>query len=109
MPIYDYACGGCGEFSALRPLAQWRDPADCPQCGASSERIVGGAPAISALSSAVNRARAANERSANEPRSSRAGHGMNCGCCSGGRKSGKTRWRRTAPNLSPARPWMISH
>ena len=22
MPIYDYACGGCGEFSALRPLAQ---------------------------------------------------------------------------------------
>ena len=39
MPIYDYACGGCGEFSALRPLAQWRDPADCPQCGASSERI----------------------------------------------------------------------
>ena len=57
MPIYDYACGGCGEFSALRPLAQWRDPADCPQCGASSERIVGGAPAISALSSAVNRAR----------------------------------------------------
>ncbi|WZB70944.1 zinc ribbon domain-containing protein [Achromobacter xylosoxidans] len=110
MPIYDYACGGCGEFSALRSLAQWRDPADCPQCGASSERIVGGAPAISALSSAVNRARAANERNANEPRSSRAGHGMNCGCCSGGRKSGKTRVAADgAKSFAGSRPWMISH
>ena len=64
MPMYDYACADCGEFAALRPLAQWRDPADCPRCGAASNRIVGGAPAISALSSAVNRAHAANERSA---------------------------------------------
>ena len=100
MPIYDYACGGCGEFSAL-PLAQWRDPADCPQCGASSERIVRRAGHLGAVVGGEP-ARAANERSANEPRSSRAGHGMNCGCCSGGRKSGKTGWRRTAPNLSPA-------
>ena len=71
MPIYDYACGGCGEFSALRPLAQWRDPADCPQCGASSERIVGGAPAISALSSAVNR-RARRTNAAPTSRAARA-------------------------------------
>jgi putative FmdB family regulatory protein len=44
--MYDYACADCGEFTALRPLAQWRDTADCPQCGAASNRIVGGAPAI---------------------------------------------------------------
>lgn len=110
MPMYDYACGDCGEFAALRPLAQWRDPAACPQCGAMCGRIVGGAPAISALSSAVNRARAANERSANEPRSSRSGHGMNCGCCFGGRASGKTRVAPDgAKSFAGARPWMISH
>lgn len=110
MPMYDYACEGCGEFAALRPLAQWRDPAACPQCGAMSGRIIGGAPAISALSSAVNRARAVNERSAHEPRSSRAGHGMNCGCCSGGRAAGKTRTTADgAKSFAGARPWMISH
>ncbi|CAB3639100.1 FmdB family zinc ribbon protein [Achromobacter pestifer] len=110
MPMYDYACGECGEFAALRPLAQWRDPAACPQCGEASGRIIGGAPAISALSSAVNRARAVNERSANEPRSSRSGHGMNCGCCTGGRTSGKTRTTADgAKSFAGARPWMISH
>ena len=110
MPMYDYACADCGEFAALRPLAQWRDPADCPRCGAASDRIVGGAPAISALSSAVNRAHAANERSANEPRSSRSGHGMNCGCCSGGRKSGKTRTAADgAKSFAGSRPRMIIH
>lgn len=110
MPMYDYACADCGEFTALRPLAQWRDPADCPRCGAASNRIVGGAPAISALSSAVNRAHAANERSANEPRSSRSGHGMNCGCSSGARRSGKTRATPDgAKSFAGSRPWMISH
>ncbi len=110
MPMYDYSCGGCGDFAALRPLAQWRDPVACPQCGALSGRIIGGAPTISALSSAVNRARAVNERSANEPRSSRSGHGMNCGCCAGGQTRGKTRTSTDgAKSFAGARPWMISH
>lgn len=109
MPMYDYACADCGEFTALRPLAQWRDPAACPQCGVLSGRIVGGAPAVSALSSAVNRAHAANERSANEPRSTRAGHGLNCGCC-GARPRGRTRTSGDgAKSFAGARPWMISH
>ena len=108
MPMYDYACGRCGEFAALVPLARWREPAACPQCGAPSGRIVGGAPAISALSSAVNRARAANERSAHEPRSSRSGHGMDCGCCGGG-KAGKTRTMPDgATSFAGARPCIIS-
>lgn len=110
MPMYDYACGDCGEFAVLRPLAQWRDPASCPQCGALSGRIVAGAPAVSALSSAINRAHAANERSANEPRSTRTGHGMNCGCCGGGRSRGRTRTSGDgAKSFAGARPWMISH
>ncbi|MDH0685162.1 FmdB family zinc ribbon protein [Achromobacter animicus] len=110
MPMYDYACADCGAFAALRRLAQWRDPAACPQCGALSDRIVGGAPAVSALSSGMNRAHAANERSANEPRSTRAGHGMNCGCCGSGRSRGRTRTSRDgAKSFAGARPWMISH
>lgn len=110
MPLYDYSCGQCGDFAAMRPLAQWRDPSPCPRCGAASGRIVAGAPAVGALSSAVNRAHAMNERNANEPRSTRGGHGMNCGCCGGGRSAGKT--RQTADGgktFANTRPWMISH
>ncbi|HEY0294073.1 MAG TPA: zinc ribbon domain-containing protein [Bordetella sp.] len=111
MPTYDYSCARCGAFSALRPLAQRHDAASCPQCGAAAPRVLGAAPALGALSSAMNRARAMNERNANEPRSARAGHGMHCGCCGGGKKlPGKT--RATADGgktFAGSRPWMISH
>ncbi|MVW77309.1 FmdB family zinc ribbon protein [Bordetella sp. 02P26C-1] len=110
MPTYDYACRACGEFSALRPLAQWQAPAACPTCGEASPRILGGAPALGALSSAINRARARNEASANEPRSTRSGHGMNCGCCGGAKRSGKTRVAADgSKTFANSRPWMISH
>jgi putative FmdB family regulatory protein len=110
MPTYDYACDACGEFSALRPLAQRRDPVDCPVCGQASPRTLGGAPALGALSSAINRARTQNERSANEPRSTRSGHGMNCGCCAGAKRPGKTRVAADGSKaFSNSRPWMISH
>lgn len=110
MPMYDYSCGACGEFSAMRPLAQFRDAAACPACGTLSQKIIAGAPALGALGSAVNRAMAMNEKNANEPRSSRGGHGMNCGCCSGQKLPGKT--QRTADGgktFANSRPWMISH
>ncbi|WP_233235339.1 zinc ribbon domain-containing protein [Bordetella sp. LUAb4] len=110
MPLYDYSCPVCGEFAVMRPLAAWRDAAACPECGGEAPRIIGGAPALGALSSAVNRAHAMNERNANEPRSSRGGHGMNCGCCGGGKLPGKT--RKTADGgktFANSRPWMISH
>ncbi|ANN65501.1 zinc ribbon domain-containing protein [Bordetella bronchialis] len=111
MPLYDYSCAQCGDFAAMRPMARWRDPAPCPECGAAAHRIVAGAPALGALSSAVRRAHAMNERNASEPRSTRGGHGMNCGCCGGtARSGGKT--RRTADGgktFADSRPWMIGH
>jgi len=110
MPLYDYRCQDCGEFSVLRPLSQWRDPAPCPDCGGACERFVSGAPAVSALSSAMHRARAVNERAGHEPRSTRSGHGMGCACCSGAKANGRT--RQTADGgktFAGARPWMISH
>ncbi|AKQ60870.1 zinc ribbon domain-containing protein [Bordetella hinzii] len=110
MPLYDYRCASCGDFSVLRPLAQWRDPAPCPECGRQCERFVSGAPALPALSSAIHRARAANERAAHEPRSSRAGHGMDCGCCGGAKTRGRTRQTSDGgKTFAGARPWMISH
>ncbi|WP_375410648.1 FmdB family zinc ribbon protein, partial [uncultured Methylobacterium sp.] len=38
MPVYDYACETCGPFTVLRPMAQFRDPHDCPDCGSSCGR-----------------------------------------------------------------------
>jgi len=111
MPVYEYACADCGVFDALRPLAQFRDPAPCPRCGRESGRVVASAPALGALSGVMRAAYAANERSAHEPRSTRAGHGMGCACCGGATaKAGRT--RRSADGgktFAGARPWMISH
>ncbi|ARP93891.1 FmdB family zinc ribbon protein [Bordetella genomosp. 13] len=110
MPTYDYCCEQCGEFSALRPLARRNEPAACPACGAQSGRTLGAAPALGVIGGAMRRALAANERSAHEPRSTRAGHGMNCGCCSGGKRAGRTRIAADgSKTFAGARPWMIGH
>ena len=34
MPIYQYECEDCGPFTAMRRMAQFRDPCACPECGA---------------------------------------------------------------------------
>lgn len=41
MPIYEYYCGDCnGVFELLRPARQASQDQPCPQCDASSKRIV---------------------------------------------------------------------
>jgi putative FmdB family regulatory protein len=40
MPLYDYRCRACGEFRALRRMMESGTPAQCPECGALSERIL---------------------------------------------------------------------
>lgn len=110
MPVYEYCCEACGPFDALKPLSEFRSPVACPNCGQSAPRMIGSAPSLSTLSHAMRRAHAMNERSADTPRSTRSGHGMNCGCCSTSSRPGKT--RRTADGgktFLGARPWMISH
>src|SRR3546814_2158506 len=108
MPVYEYRCDACGQFEARRPLAEFRAPAACPDCGEFAARFIGSAPALSSLSQAVRRAHAMNETSADAPRSTRAGHGMNCGCCGNRARAGKT--RHTADGgktFQGARPWVI--
>lgn len=46
MPIYDYECEACGPFTAMRPMAQFRDPCTCPECGAAAPRTILNAPAV---------------------------------------------------------------
>ena len=114
MPTYDYECGGCGGFDALRSVSQRDLPAACPDCGTSSPRVLSGAPRLSLMSDGTRRAIATNERASHEPKRSgdyaRLKHPSGCGCCSTAGKRGAT---VTAPSGAKAfpskRPWMISH
>jgi putative FmdB family regulatory protein len=113
MPTYDYACGRCGGFDAIRSLAQRDAPAACPDCGDASQRVLVAAPRLALMDGGTRTALATNERARHEPKSSRdyarLKHAPGCGCCSTARRGATL----TAPNGNktfPAkRPWMISH
>lgn len=41
MPIYEYHCPNCNrEFEVMRAMSQASEPALCPTCGTSGERLV---------------------------------------------------------------------
>ncbi len=118
MPTYDYECGACGGFDALRSLAQRNEPAACPVCTAASPRVFVSAPRLACTSAEQRRAHRTNERAQHAPRSSRdtdtgsygrLRHPSGCGCCSTGKRGATV----TAANGNKAfpskRPWMISH
>jgi len=67
MPIYEFECAAHGEFEVVRPMAQVREPAGCPDCGAVGRRLLS-APHLATGSAASRRAAAVNERSQHEPR-----------------------------------------
>ncbi|MGV6875530.1 FmdB family zinc ribbon protein [Pseudochelatococcus sp. B33] len=111
MPYYEYECGRCGVFTALRPMARYAEPHDCPECGAEAPRVLYTAPAMATMASSRRMAYAVNERSRHEPRLASSGHGAGCACCSPG-KLGKGRVATSANGVKSfptARPWMISH
>ncbi|QCN97080.1 zinc ribbon domain-containing protein (plasmid) [Azospirillum argentinense] len=116
MPMYDYECPTCGDFTGMRPMAESGQPQPCPDCGTPSQRVIRMAPAFSGLSATVRTAHATNERSADRPKLlSEVGpthkHGPGCGCCGGGGKKGRSVLRTPdgAKGFPTARPWMISH
>ena len=81
MPLYDYACDACGPFTAIQPMAQFRDPCACPECGSGAERTFLSAPAIVGGSAGGRFTCAATEaRATHAPRASKA-HPAGCGCC----------------------------
>lgn len=108
MPMYDYHCCGCGAFSALRPLSEYRDPMHCPSCGGEASRVIS-APNLAIMTPGNRTAWERNERSAHEPRR---------GSCSSG-SCGHTHHHAkpdaaaaAAPIKKPSaqtRPWMLGH
>jgi putative FmdB family regulatory protein len=113
MPTYDYACGGCGGFDALRSVSRRDEPAACPGCGAASPRVLSGAPHLALMADGTRRAIAVNERAAHEPKRSgdyaRLKHPSGCGCCSSAKRSATVTAPSGAKSAPGRRPWMISH
>ena len=56
MPTYDYACADCGEFDALRSLADRNEPCACPWCGTASRRVFVNAPRLACTAPQQRRA-----------------------------------------------------
>lgn len=74
MPLYDYACPGCGPFSASRPLREFDQPADCPACGAPAPRRLT-VPAV------LGRAQRTSGRDTEPGGYRRLAHAAGCLCC----------------------------
>lgn len=112
MPIYEYLCGDCGEFSALQPLAARADPRACPGCEMPAPRVLLTPPRLSAIDPGRRVAHETNERARNSPSTSGTvrAHGAGCACCKPGlpRRSAATA-ANGAKSFPTARPWMISH
>jgi putative FmdB family regulatory protein len=103
MPVYDFECAGCGDFSVLKPLAKRNDPQACPSCGETAARQLIAAPAFASMPAASRNAAAINEKSRHEPKLSGAHQcGAHCTHTASASASG--------PKSFPQkRPWMISH
>ena len=66
MAQYDYVCGECGVFEAIRPVGAAAAQERCPACGRCAPRVFS-PPALTSPRSPLSRARDAAERSAHEP------------------------------------------
>ena len=66
MPLYHYLCRKCSEFTAWRPMREAGQPALCPTCGSPAPRAVS-APHLAVMDTSRRRARAIEERSADQP------------------------------------------
>jgi len=115
MPMYEYDCPKCGDFTALRPMAESALPCDCPDCGASSMRVILSAPGLATMAGNTRKALAINERSAHAPKTlgeykDSQRHPSGCGCCGPSKKVEPTKTNPHAlKGKAAGRPWMISH
>lgn len=110
MPMYDYSCAACGDFSAQRRISERNEPLACPLCGKASARREVSAPALAQMDAATRQAHQRNEQASWEPKQSSKGHGAGCSCCSGGKRSSRTvQAADGSRSFARSRPWMISH
>jgi len=110
MPVYEYDCPFCGEFTELRAISERNNPADCPECGGLAARVIS-APFLAVMQPVQRMAAARNERSRHEPL---VGAGRSC-CDSGScahKKKAKKPGEKPALQASTKkyrRPWMLGH
>ncbi|HEY3901220.1 MAG TPA: FmdB family zinc ribbon protein [Chthoniobacter sp.] len=113
MPVYEYECEDCGEFSESRVIAERNHPALCPTCGGPAPRNIS-APFLAVMSPVQRMAATRNERSQHEPRMT---SGRPC-CASGGCSHTRKKKAKAADGEKPAlqaskkkyrRPWMLGH
>ncbi len=81
MPNYDYRCPACGPFTAMRPMAEFRDPCACPACGAVATRTLLGAPAIAGTNLTRRSGLASSGHGESSQSVKKATHPAGCGCC----------------------------
>lgn len=67
MPLYNFTCESCGEFTEWRQMSCCGDPVACPECGNLAPRAVS-APFIRNMPRNTRIAHERNEKSAHEPR-----------------------------------------
>ena len=51
MPTYEYTCSDHGNFTAVRPMAEYRDDQPCPRCATPSSRVTLTGPGLGLFSS----------------------------------------------------------
>jgi putative FmdB family regulatory protein len=99
MPIYEYGCPNCGNFSVLRKMAEFTKTESCPHCAANAQHIIS-APHLTVLHRNHKMAYERNEKSAHEPYVHRCGSA----CTSHGSVAPAASARRRRRN---GRPWML--
>lgn len=114
MPLYDYRCDDCGDFSEMQKMSQSSEPSHCPTCGDLAQRIIT-APRLALMDRGTRNAMERNEKSAHAPRQARR---SSCGCsgthtCSSTAKTSSSE-QAEKPGFrmqtkKNARPWMLGH
>jgi putative FmdB family regulatory protein len=113
MPVYDFTCVDCGDFTEFLTIEERNRPVACPSCSNAARRLIL-APNLALMSPVVRKASAINEKSRHEPRVNTA-HSCGSGCgCGSGTKIRKNRVRETKlgqlqSQKPSARPWMLGH
>lgn len=100
MPVYEYCCERCGDFTAMRAMRERDEPQVCPECEVPATRLILTAPASYLGDTSARKAHALNERAAHEPRRRAT------------RDAAPARDETTKPQYKQAdcgRPWMIGH
>lgn len=121
MPIYEFECTTHGCFDELRGFAESSQPAACPVCAVSCERVVS-LPRLPVMDRGLVKAQDRNEKSRHEPAvhkgnlqehavfkgKARRGHVCSSSCNHGGKSAEENKSQSLTTYKGP-RPWVIEH